>query len=63
MTHKELRARCRELTMGCWWSSRYYPKPIPRWEHIADELRMLREYSGVPTDLEQLIQFAETQVA
>lgn len=53
--------RCRELTMGCWWPSRYYPKPRPNWAAIADELTLLREYPGQPADLEQLIAFAQQE--
>ncbi len=61
MTRKQAIARCKELTMGCWWSSSYYPKPRPRWDYIVNELKGLRDYPGVPTDLEQVIQFAEAQ--
>ena len=38
---KAVKERIRELTLGCYWSSRYFPKPSPRWDCIADELRGL----------------------
>ena len=33
----------KNMTMGCWWSSKAYPKVHPRWDMIADELRGLAE--------------------
>ena len=59
MTNKKKQARCRELTMGCWWPTRYYPKPKPRWDRIASELRLLAEYPGAPKNIQELIEYSE----
>ena len=61
MTRKELLARCRELTMACWWPSEVFARPTTDWDGILGELCMLREYPGIPVDLEQVIEFANTQ--
>ena len=61
MTRKELIARCKELTMACWWPSEVFARPTTDWDGILGELCMLREYPGIPVDLEQVIEFANTQ--
>ena len=35
--------RMRELTMGCWWSSKAYPKSRPNYAGIAGELTALTD--------------------
>ena len=69
MTRKELRARCKELTMGCWWPSRAFPRKHPNWPQIASELATsaldelnMRDNLAKANELRKLAEFAEAQI-
>ena len=59
MTNKQMETRCKQLTMGCWWTSRSYPKTKPRWDMITSELRLLADYPGASEEFPVLINFAD----
>lgn len=58
MSKQSDRAAMRSWTMGCWWSSKAYPKSSPVWSGVANELYALALGAEARDDMTEALELS-----